>query len=263
MVSADQRIRLVTVPSPLEVRKAVDAIHEDKVTALLGTPTFLKPYLKKAEPEKLESLQFVIAGAEKTPAGLVEQWHEKFGSQYLEGYGLTETSPVSSVNLPDPPVTEGQVHMNMVHEPVQQDAYSGMTIRFIDPDTGKENPYGETGVITLKGPNIFEGYLGQPEKTEEVLKDGWFTTGDIGRMDEDEFIFIEGRLSRFSKIGGEMVPHGTVEEAIVKALELDLGEGPVIAVAGKPDVAKGKHLFYFTLSTSISRNYARSFLKLD
>ena len=117
-----------------------------------------------------------------------------------------------------------------------------MTIRFIDPDTGQENPYGETGVITLKGPNIFEGYLGQPEKTKEVLKDGWFTTGDIGRMDEDGFIFIEGRLSRFSKIGGEMVPHGTVEEAIVKALELDLGEGPVIAVAGKPDVAKGEAL---------------------
>ena len=117
-----------------------------------------------------------------------------------------------------------------------------MTVKFIDPDTGQENPYGETGIITLKGPNIFEGYLGQPEKTKEVLKDGWFTTGDIGRMDEDGFIFIEGRLSRFSKIGGEMVPHGTVEEAIVKALGLDLGEGPLIAVAGKPDVAKGEAL---------------------
>ena len=178
-------IRLVTVPSPLEVRKAVDAIHEDKVTALLGTPTFLKPYLKKAEPEKLESLQFVIAGAEKTPAGLAEQWHEKFGSQYLEGYGLTETSPVSSVNLPDPPVTEGQVHKEHGSRTgAAGRLLPGMTIRFIDPDTGKENPYGETGVITLKGPNIFEGYLGQPEKTEEVLKDvnvesikNWVTKG--------------------------------------------------------------------------------------
>ena len=185
----------------------------------------------------------MIGGAEKTPLGLAEQWYEKFGSQYLEGYGLTETSPVSSVNLPDPPITEGQVHKEQGSRTgAAGRLLPGMTVKFIDPDTGQENPYGETGIITLKGPNIFEGYLGQPEKTEEVLKDGWFTTGDIGRMDEDGFIFIEGRLSRFSKIGGEMVPHGTVEEAIVKALGLDLGEGPLIAVAGKPDVAKGEAL---------------------
>ena len=238
-----QGIRLVTVPSPLEVRKAVDAIHADKVTALLGTPTFLKPYLRKAEPEKLASLQFVIAGAEKTPEGLAEQWQDKFDSKYLEGYGLTETSPVSSVNLPDPPDAEGQTFKEQGSRPgAAGRLLPGLTIRFVDPDTGEEKPYGQSGIITLKGPNIFEGYLGQPNKTAEVLKDGWFTTGDLGRLDEDGFLFIEGRLSRFSKIGGEMVPHGTVEEAIVQALQLDPGEGPVVAIAGKPDAAKGEAL---------------------
>ena len=215
-------IRLVTLPSPLELRKSIDAIYEEKVTAILGTPTFLKPYLRKADPEKMASLQFVIAGAEKTPKGLAEEWQSKFGSTYLEGYGLTETSPVSSVNLPDPADPQNiDPHERGSLKGAAGRLLPGVTIRFVDPDTNEEKPYGESGIIKLRGPNIFEGYLGQPDKTKEVLKDGWFTTGDLGRLDENGFLHIEGRLSRFSKIGGEMVPHGTVEEAIVNALEID------------------------------------------
>ncbi|MDE0820636.1 MAG: MFS transporter [Opitutales bacterium] len=247
-------IRLVTLPSPLELRKSIDAIYEEKVTALLGTPTFLKPYLRKADSEKMASLQFVIAGAEKTPKGLAEEWESKFGSKYLEGYGLTETSPVSSVNLPDPPDIQN-------HDPHEKGSLNGaagrllpgVTIRFVDPDTDEEKAYGESGIIKLRGPNIFEGYLGQTEKTDEVLKDGWFTTGDLGRLDEDGFLHIEGRLSRFSKIGGEMVPHGTVEEAIVNALEIDPGEGPVIAIASREDSAKGEAL---VLLSSVKIDFA-------
>lgn len=236
-------IRLVTLPSPLELRKSIDAIYEEKVTALLGTPTFLKPYLRKADPEKMVSLQFVIAGAEKTPKGLVEEWESKFGSKYLEGYGLTETSPVSSVNLPDPPDIQNVTpHERGSLNGAAGRLLPGVTIRFMDPDTNEEKTYGESGIIKLRGPNIFESYLGQPEKTEEVLKDGWFTTGDLGRLDEDGFLHIEGRLSRFSKIAGEMVPHGTIEESIVNALEIDPGEGPVIAIASREDSAKGEAL---------------------
>ncbi len=254
-------IRLVTLPSPLELRKAIDAIYEEKVTALLGTPTFLKPYLRKADPEKIASLQFVIVGAEKTPKGLAEEWESKFGSKYLEGYGLTETSPVSSVNLPDPPSTKEEKFKEVgSRKGAAGRLLPGVTIRFIDPDTNEERPYGETGIIKLRGPNIFEGYLGQPEKTSEVLKDGWLITGDLGRLDEDGFLHIEGRLSRFSKIGGEMVPHGTVEEAILSALEINPGEGPVIAIASREDSAKGEAL---VLLTSIEIDLANLRSKLS
>jgi acyl-[acyl-carrier-protein]-phospholipid O-acyltransferase/long-chain-fatty-acid--[acyl-carrier-protein] ligase len=96
--------------------------------------------------------------------------------------------------------------------------------------------------LILKGPNIFRGYLGEPERTAEVKQDEWLITGDLARFDEDGFLFIEGRLSRFSKIAGEMVPHGTVEEALVKAYNLFDAELPMLAVVGRPDEAKGEAL---------------------
>jgi acyl-[acyl-carrier-protein]-phospholipid O-acyltransferase/long-chain-fatty-acid--[acyl-carrier-protein] ligase len=96
-------------------------------------------------------------------------------------------------------------------------------------------------MLWLKGVNIFPGYLNDPQRSEEVLEDGWFRTGDLGRFDEDGFLYIEGRLSRFSKIGGEMVPHETVESRIVESLGLPRDER-VIAIAGVPDEAKGEAL---------------------
>ena len=100
----------------------------------------------------------------------------------------------------------------------------------------------ELGMLWLKGPNIFEGYLNEPERTAEVLRDGWFKTGDLGRFDEDGFLYIEGRLSRFSKIAGEMVPHETIETKIVEAFDLRMADERVVAVVGIPDQAKGEAL---------------------
>src|ERR1043165_1407513 len=93
----------------------------------------------------------------------------------------------------------------------------GMTARIVDPETGAELPLTETGIVWLRGPNVFQGYLRDEEKTRAALRDGWFITGDLGRFDDDGFLYIEGLLSRFSKIGGEMVPHGTVENKIIEA----------------------------------------------
>ena len=108
-------------------------------------------------------------------------------------------------------------------------------------------PLGQTGILHFHGPNVFEGYLGEPEKTAEVLdKDEWFVTGDLGSFDEDGFLRIEGRLSRFSKIAGEMVPHGRVEEAVTEVLDLEEGDLPVVAVAGRADSAKGEALVLLT-----------------
>ena len=243
-----KQISLVTVPSPLEVQKSLNAIEEEKVTALLGTPTFLRPILRKAKPEQMESVEFTLAGAERTPAGMAEKWQEKFNSVWLEGYGLTETAPVVSVNLPDPPDVEGQVFKELGQRVGSAGRpLPGISLRFAHPDTGEDLPFGETGILKIRGANVFKGYLNDSERTDSVIRDGWFTTGDLARLDEEGFLHIEGRQSRFSKIGGEMVPHGTVEEAILKALGKEDTESPVLAIAGREDEAKGESLILLTV----------------
>jgi len=165
----------------------------------------------------------------------------------MQGYGLTETSPVTNVNQPHPPVaTEtGEPQIGKRTGSVGR-LLPGMSGRIIHTDTGEDLPLLETGIVCLRGPNIFPGYLQDDEKTRAALRDGWFVTGDIGRFDEDGFLYIEGRLSRFSKIGGEMVPHGTVEQKIIEALGLDQDAGLPVAIVGVPDPAKGEALVLLT-----------------
>jgi acyl-[acyl-carrier-protein]-phospholipid O-acyltransferase / long-chain-fatty-acid--[acyl-carrier-protein] ligase len=133
----------------------------------------------------------------------------------------------------------------------------GMTARVLDPETMAEKPETETGLVVLRGPNIFNGYLGNPEKTAAAFHDGWFVTGDLGRFDEDGFLFIEGRLSRFSKIGGEMVPHGTVEQKLIEAFGLAGADGYVVFVAGVPDPAKGEQLVLLTTRPEVTAEAVR------
>ena len=235
---------VVTLPSPLEVKKVAEAIKADSATILIGTPTFLKPYMKHIEPEQLASLKYVVAGAEKTPEGFADAWEARFGSLYLEGYGLTETSPVVSINTPSIP--DGVNYPGNSTEGSRRGSVGrmmpGHAARIVDPNTMKDIEVTKVGLLMLKGPNIFRAYLGEPKRTAEVKQGEWFITGDLARFDEDGFLFIEGRLSRFSKIAGEMVPHGTVEDALIKAYNLFDAEQPMIAVAGRPDKAKGEAL---------------------
>ena len=235
---------VVTLPSPLEVKKVAEAIKADSATILIGTPTFLKPYMKHIEPELLASLKYVVAGAEKTPEGFADAWEARFGSVYLEGYGLTETSPVVSINTPSIP--DGVNYPGNSTEGSRRGSVGrmmpGHAARILDPNTMKDIEVTKVGLLMLKGPNIFRAYLGEPKRTAEVKQGEWFITGDLARFDEDGFLFIEGRLSRFSKIAGEIVPHGTVEDALIKAYNLFDEEQPMIAVAGRPDKAKGEAL---------------------
>ena len=235
---------VVTLPSPLEVKKVAEAIKADSATILIGTPTLLKPYMKHIEPELLASLKYVVAGAEKTPEGFADAWEARFGSVYLEGYGLTETSPVVSINTPSIP--DGVNYPGNSTEGSRRGSVGrmmpGHAARILDPNTMKDIEVTKVGLLMLKGPNIFRAYLGEPKRTAEVKQGEWFITGDLARFDEDGFLFIEGRLSRFSKIAGEMVPHGTVEDALIKAYNLFDEEQPMIAVAGRPDKAKGEAL---------------------
>ena len=235
---------VVTLTSPLDVKKVAEAIKAESATILIGTPTFLKPYMKSIEAEQLASLKYVVAGAEKTPEGFTDAWEAHFGSLYLEGYGLTETSPVVSINTPWMPKgvnypggsTEGSRRGSVGR------MMPGHAARILNPDTMEDIEVTSVGLLMLKGPNIFRGYLGEPERTAEVKQDEWFITGDLARFDEDGFLFIEGRLSRFSKIAGEMVPHGTVEEVLIEAYNLLDAEQPILVVAGRPDEAKGEAL---------------------
>jgi len=236
-------VQIVTYPSPLEAAKIAALVERYSATVLFATPTFLRAYLRKAEPPQLRSLRLLITGAEKLPDELARAVEQRFGKSVLEGYGLTETSPVLSVNLPDPkPRRPG--------EPIQPASRLGSTGKLApgiaaeirEAETDRKLTLHETGMLWVRGPNIFGGYLNDPERSAEVLRDDWFKTGDLGRFDEDGFLFIEGRLSRFSKIGGEMVPHEMVEQKIISALNLDDQAERVVTVMGVRDEAKGEAL---------------------
>jgi acyl-[acyl-carrier-protein]-phospholipid O-acyltransferase/long-chain-fatty-acid--[acyl-carrier-protein] ligase len=234
-------VRIVTYPNPLEAAKNAALIARYKLTLLLATPTFLRGYLRKAEPDQLRSLRLVITGAEKLPLDLAKAFEERFEQRVFEGYGLTETAPVVSVNLPEPQPTkpDEQVQPSSRLGSVGKMA-PGIAAEIREPETDRKLSLHETGILWLRGPNIFEGYLNDPERTADVLRDGWFKTGDIGRFDEDGFLFIEGRLSRFSKIGGEMVPHEAIEQKIIDLLELSGKDERIIAIVGVTDEAKGE-----------------------
>lgn len=231
---------LITLPSPVDAAANVAAAREEGATVTVGTPTFLRPWLRKAKAADLASLEWAVAGAEKVPADLVEAWSRELETPLLEGYGTTEASPVLAVNTPD--VNDGAETWTGNRPGAVGRPVVGVALRFLDPETGAALPLGRTGLVQARGANIFAGYLGDPERTAEVLRDGWYSTGDLGRLDADGFLHLEGRLSRFSKVGGEMVPHGAVEEALLRLVPAAReGEIP-LAVAGRPDDAKGEQL---------------------
>jgi acyl-[acyl-carrier-protein]-phospholipid O-acyltransferase/long-chain-fatty-acid--[acyl-carrier-protein] ligase len=189
-------------------------------------------------------MDLAIVGAEKLPEKLAEEFHEKFGVWPTEGYGTTELSPLAAANVPDHRSNAegtGQTgtKMGTVGRPVPN-----VMARIVDPDSGEELPQGEAGLMHIKGPNVMLGYLNRPEKTAEVVQDGWYNTGDIAFIDDDGFITITGRLSRFSKIGGEMVPHIRIEEELNQLVDDPAEEEPVIrvAVTAVPHEQKGERI---------------------
>jgi acyl-[acyl-carrier-protein]-phospholipid O-acyltransferase/long-chain-fatty-acid--[acyl-carrier-protein] ligase len=225
--------------SPLEARAVAKLAKQRQASILLATPTFLRGYLRRCESDELKSLKIVVAGAEKLPISLCELFEQKFGVRPVEGYGTTELSPLVSVNVPPSRSQSLEVDCKegSVGRPVP-----GVSVKIVDPETYAPLPLGTPGMLLVKGPNVMKGYLGEPEETAKVIRDGWYVTGDIAKVDTDGFIFITGRLSRFSKIGGEMVPHLHVEEAIQKLLGGD-DEGELKAVVTSvPDERKGERL---------------------
>lgn len=224
-------------PSPLDARAIGALISQYEVTFLLATPTFLQTYMRRCSPEDFGSLQYVMAGAEKLPERVSLAFEDYFGIRPLEGYGCTECAPAVTVNTRDFRAAQfrqvGAKRASIGHP------LPGISVRIVDPVTMAPLPQGENGLLLVRGPNIMRGYLGRPEKTAEVLRDGWYNTGDIAAMDEDGFIRITDRLSRFSKIGGEMVPHIKVED---KLHEIAGATEQLFAVTAVPDDKKGERL---------------------
>jgi acyl-[acyl-carrier-protein]-phospholipid O-acyltransferase / long-chain-fatty-acid--[acyl-carrier-protein] ligase len=240
-------VRILTFPTPLETERIAGLVEKHKATLILAAPTFLRGYVRKADPKQLRSVRLVITGAEKLPLDLAEAFEKRFGKHVFEGYGLTETSPVVSVNLPEPrPSKPGESVQPSSRVGSTGKMAPGIAAHIRDPETDRKLSLHESGMLWLRGPNIFRGYLNDPDRTAEVLQDGWFKSGDLGRFDEDGFLFIEGRLSRFSKIGGEMVPHEAVEKRINDSLGLAGDADRVIALVGIPDAAKGEALVLLT-----------------
>ncbi len=236
-------VRIITYPNPLETAKCAEQIERHRVTIVLAAPTFLRGYLRKAEPQQMRTVRLTITGAEKLPRSLADTFAERFGKPVFEGYGLTETSPVVAVNLPEPEAANPGDPVQPSQRPGSVGKMApGIAAEIWDPESGEKLSLHETGMLWLRGPNIFEGYLHDPAQTAEVLQEGWLKTGDLGRFDEDGFLFIEGRLSRFSKIGGEMVPHETVEQKILLALQLDNEGERTLAVTSVVDAQKGEAL---------------------
>ena len=225
---------------PRESKQIGQLCRKHRGTVLLATPTFLRLYLRRCAREDFAFLNVVVAGAEKLPIELCDQFEKKFGLRPVEGYGATELSPLVSVNVP-PERSVGSSTVDIKEGTVGR-PIPGVSAKVVEMDTGEPLEVNQPGMLWIKGPNVMKGYLNRPDITAEVIPQGWYITGDVAVIDEDGFIQITGRESRFSKIGGEMVPHIRIEDAIRCILAKDNDEVIPAAVTAIPDQRKGERL---------------------
>lgn len=218
---------VVTCANPLEFKKIPTYIREEKVTLVPGTPAFFSAYLREAKLGDFESVRIMVPGADKTPDWLQEAYRQKHNLELLEGYGTTETSPVIATNT----LTAHRIgSVGRVMPSVR--------VKIVDVNTGAELDRGEDGKILVKGDSVMKGYFDDIESTSMRIRDGWYDTGDMGMLDEDDFLWHRGRLKRFVKIGGEMVSMVKIENV----LEQLVPTGVDVCVVEIPDSRKGARL---------------------
>ena len=225
-------------PNPLQAREIGDLCKKYQGTIFLATPTFLRSYLRRCEPDSFRSLRILMCGAEKLPQTLAKEFKEKFGVLPLEGYGCTELSPVVSANVPD--WQQGNMHQVGSKPGTIGQPLPGIAARVVHKETLADLPVGQEGLLLVYGANVMKGYLGQDALThKKIVQGGWYITGDLAKLDECGFITITGREERFAKIGGEMVPLEKVEEEIHAVLKTN---DRLCAVTAIPDVKRGERL---------------------
>jgi acyl-[acyl-carrier-protein]-phospholipid O-acyltransferase/long-chain-fatty-acid--[acyl-carrier-protein] ligase len=231
-------------PDPRAAREIGDLCRTHRCTIYVTTPTFLRFCLKKCEDNDFASLRLLITGAEKLPQSLALDFQQRFGVLPLEGYGCTELSPVVATNLPDQDVDNYRQICNRpgtIGQPIP-----GVAARTVNPDTMDPQPIGDEGLLLIYGANVMKGYLNKPELTAQVVLDGWYVTGDMSRIDADGFVTVTGRMSRFAKVGGEMVPLEKIEEELHDILQTS---ERVCAVTCVPDEARGERLVVLYVTT--------------
>ncbi len=219
--------------NPIDAKTICKLVAQYKASFLISTPTFYQAYTRTCNKSDFASIKYAIVGAEKLRKSVAASFKEKFGFDLFEGYGCSETAPIVAVNTPDVMVGKQIGHKFGT----AGNTLPGVAAIIVDPETFAELPINQEGLLLIKGGNLMLGYLGQPERTKKAFHDGWYITRDIASLDEGGFITIVDRLERFSKIGGEMVPHLKVEKEINQII----GESNSVVVS-IPDEKKGEVL---------------------
>ncbi|MAT15245.1 MAG: long-chain fatty acid--CoA ligase [Planctomyces sp.] len=231
-------------------------IRDEEITQLYCVPTTFRLLEEYCSPEDLQSVNYCFSAAATLPIQVSERWREKFGMPIYEGYGLTETAPFASYNHP------------LLFKPGSIGvAVDLCEMKVVDPETGRVCAPGELGEIIIRGPNVMLGYWNKPEETERAIRNGWFHSGDIGRMDEQGYFYIVDRVKDMIAVGGMKVfpaevervllDHEAISEAAVVGLPDEvLGETVVVFVVPPTYVTAADHL---RLAESI-KQYARQHL---
>ncbi|MEX2648575.1 MAG: acyl-[ACP]--phospholipid O-acyltransferase [Alphaproteobacteria bacterium] len=232
--------------NPLEAKTVGRMVSEHGATLMIATPTFCRAYVSGCAAEDFKSLRLAVVGAEKLQDDIAGRFREKFGVDLLEGYGATELGPVVAVNVPD--VAHWSVRQTGVKPRTVGHPLPGVALKVVDPEMGQSLSEGQEGLVLVKSASCMLGYLDDPTRTAEVMRDGWYVTGDIGALDGDGFLRITDRMTRFSKVGGEMVPHLRIEEVA--------GATPGVHLCfatGISDVKRGERIvLLFTGSEAVS-----------
>ncbi|MGA0014280.1 MAG: AMP-binding protein [Burkholderiaceae bacterium] len=228
-------MRSVLYVSPLHYKEIPKLIGEHQATILFGTSSFLAQYAAHAQPSDLQSLQLVVAGAERLTDEVRQTWRDRFGLEIYEGYGCTETAPVLAVNLPgaNKPGSVGRL-------------LAGLEARLVEA-VGLDHQRS----LHVRGPNLMLGYLdeqGRAAMPETALGPDWYDTGDIVRIDEDGFVFIEGRAKRFAKVAGESVSLAWTERLAGRAYP-----DAQHAASRAPDAHRGEKIVLFTTQADAHR----------
>ncbi len=225
--------------NPLDAKVVASLCEKYKASVLFCTPTILKGYINRCLPEQFKTIRFCVLGGEQMSRQLELDIRNKLGISAMQGYGLTETSPVVASNIPWDYEFDDGTKVSGYREGTVGFPFPGTKIKIMDLATGVNLAPCMEGLIAVQGPQVMKGYLGDRMRTLKVLNDGWFVTGDLGFVDNDGFLTVTGRLSQFAKIAGEMVPHLGVEEEILRVGQL---QDHSLAVTSIPDEKRGERL---------------------
>ncbi len=243
-------IRVAYYPDPTDGKGVARTIEKWKATLTCGAPSFLKGIFKNSTAKQLKTLRLCFTGAEKAPQDLFQMINQLGHCCLLEGYGITECSPVLTVNL------SGDKSQG-VGKPLP-----GVELCIVTIESHQPVPQGQQGLILARGPNIFSGYLNKGISSPFIIVNGkqWYSTGDLGYLDSEGSLILSGRLKRFIKIGGEMISLAAIEDALHKTLgtKVQAQEGPILAVCAKEEAGEKTKIFVFTRFTATTEEVNRA-----